>query len=568
MNENYNSLIIMDFLYQKFEFRTTESKVTPEDIIKDIRKDFFPSERNIEISKGFPDYTKYCLFIGFIDKINNDLNESKRYMPIEFVSSSIDIKKFNNLHQYQFFIFRPKINVFLTVQYQDAEEQFIIPVKKTYHYLKCYLKNKAPSFNIQHDFNFLIIDENGKTSPLDVSDNDYIECNMNMKRLSISEIPGSPLPPYQSPLKFNYTLFGQGSKWPDKPFKTMESIDIDEKSGFMYADLKSKLIEKHQSGQSVSNENVVIIFNGVIQSPKFRHIDDLLSDHDFYKFVVLFESSELKIKKGSINGCIDGGLTTGLYSTRFNINYSTSFVSNFANPSDSNDSFNVPTERDIPGSRCLFVSKGNSMETLSLLATELESQENNISHSSASSQTVQTLSGAISTNTFTFNSNTNSPPGPDYDSTLINSASALNIAELKQTNNLNQNPNLNQNITSTSIPLNSGQTRSTRDVDLNQPKPHQNSDQPPQKYSPKRIDQGSPKLQNQRKDSPKSGNRPYDEISDEELVDMFCFYFNEYQKAQPQTNTPPPSYFAHISDGDQHLLNVFKTHFLNYMQQQ
>lgn len=73
----------------------------------------------------------------------------------------------------------------------------------------------------------------------------------------------------------------------------VESLDYVEKY-FLLNDAKKKLIEKHFDSRNIPNDNLIISFNGNIQTEKFNRLNDIFFDNDFYTFKIFLNDEEKK----------------------------------------------------------------------------------------------------------------------------------------------------------------------------------------------------------------------------------------------------------------------------------
>lgn len=293
MSKKY--LIVMDFLYLKYEIEYKEN-MSPQEVIKKVQPYFFPCEQKNEYlsDKNEKSYNKFCLY-------RSDAPDFKgaRFVTWKIKPHELDYQK------YQFYIFRPFINVYLTIYVVTPEEKekdqakahlnLIYPIKKKVKLLKNYLKDNLQILTKNKEafkdlpitgFSLQFVSDSQE-----LTDEQYIEQSMNGKEIFLIVNSENTISQnFYMPGRFYYIFYDPASKKLNR-----ETQALDESRGFTLDDTKIKLVRKHLENNQLPKENVLITFNSVMLKNKFDKLDDLFCDNDFYKFIVIFEKSEVSI---------------------------------------------------------------------------------------------------------------------------------------------------------------------------------------------------------------------------------------------------------------------------------
>lgn len=298
--ERKQYLVIMDFLFQKYEVEY-ETDMSPERAIEKVQCFLFSNEKDVHListedeekhqklqlyRSNFPDY------YGLVPVTEN------------IKESDLDFTK------YQFYLFRPAINVYLTlfvVQEDNIENNIlkinlIFPVNKTVLDLKVYLRETLLRYANDTNNNLLINSLRNRfelyiKSTMQELGNGFIDKSLNDTEiyLVINEKNNNTISRC-SILRFYYNCVN--GRFPSDKNEP-DSLDYD-MDGFTLDKAKKKLIEKHSDNSNIGSDQVNIIFNGNIQTKKFDKLDDLFSDNHFYQFTVIFGPLDEKM---NINYC-------------------------------------------------------------------------------------------------------------------------------------------------------------------------------------------------------------------------------------------------------------------------
>lgn len=301
-------LIVIDFLSQKYEIEY-EDDMSAQDVIRKVQKDLFPSEQSEDLILQPNEKSCHKLCLYQTELPTSTVFKGPKLVTWNIKRDEIDYRK------YLFFIFRPIMNIFLSIYIVFPEKKekdqcigyfdLIYPIKKKVIVLKNYLKNMLLQYTSNkgpfrsrpiNGFKLEFIQLENEQSP-ELRDEFYIEQWMNGKEMYLIVDPKYVVNHNSCSLgRFYYLYYGSISKEKEKESqkdgvltKDGDSLDFEEKIGIDLSEAKKKLIEKYQSIINYPDEKVVIIFNGVVQTNKFYRLDDLFSDNDFYRFVVIFE---------------------------------------------------------------------------------------------------------------------------------------------------------------------------------------------------------------------------------------------------------------------------------------
>lgn len=295
-------LIIMDFLFQKYEVEY-ETDMSPERVIEKVQCFLFPNEKDIHListrdeekhqklqlyRSNFPDY------YGLVPVTENIKEED------------LDFTK------YQFYLFRPAINVYLTlyvVQEDNIENNhnilkinLIFPVNKTVSDLKLYLKDTLLKYANDTNNNLLINSlRNGFKlhiiSTMQELNDEFIDQSLNDTEIYL--VINEKVDNRASLCSLGRLYYNCVNDLYQSDSNELDSLDIDT-DGMTLDEAKEKLIEKHFDDQNIDKDQVNIIFNGNIQTQKFNQLGDLFSDRHFYHFTVIFGPLDEKM---NINYC-------------------------------------------------------------------------------------------------------------------------------------------------------------------------------------------------------------------------------------------------------------------------
>ena len=190
MNSSSNNqfLIVMDFLFQKFEIEY-ENNMTATDVIKKVQQFLFPSERGEELIYSPNDevHKKLRLYRGTPAKYTEAIPVTE---PIT--------KEETKFEAFQFYLFRPIVNVLIIVYIVEennirkenniAKFEIVYPVKKKVSLLKNYVKETLLKYTkeaniqvynlLQKEFT-LQYDSSGKY--VELKDEQYVEHWMSGK---------------------------------------------------------------------------------------------------------------------------------------------------------------------------------------------------------------------------------------------------------------------------------------------------------------------------------------------------------------------------------------------------
>lgn len=297
MNGNNSQyFILMDFLFQKYKIEY-ENDMSPQRVIEKVQEFLYPNE----ISKGSTSTTN--------EKKHQKLQLYRSSFPDYYgavpVTENIKIEDINYT-KFQFYLFRPMINVYLSIYVVDQANidinkyilklDIIFPIKKKVMSLKNYLQETLIQYAIDTENDYLETHMRKKFSLQKVTDlielinDEYIEPYLNDSELYLI-LGNNNDNLYLQPICRFYYSIQNSLEIPSSPFLDSEgdadSLDYDEEFTLRYA--QRKLLEKHFDARNIPN-GPIISFNGRIQTNEFNRLDDLFSDNDYYRFKVFFNT--------------------------------------------------------------------------------------------------------------------------------------------------------------------------------------------------------------------------------------------------------------------------------------
>ncbi|KAK8875403.1 hypothetical protein M9Y10_005568 [Tritrichomonas musculus] len=507
MDEKKQNLIILDFLYQKYDIEY-EKNMSPQSVIRKVQQYLFPSERGEDLisNQNENSYKKLCLY-------RNDPNESKGAIPVTWniTPGECDYSK------YQFYLFRPLINVYLTIYivYPNEQEKhrskaylnIIYPIKKKVILLKNYLKDKIqeytrnkPEFKIPMKGFILRFVSDSR----ELMDNEYIEQWMNGREIFLIISPENSISQNFCALgRFYYIPFDQSREMLSKD---NESLDYDERVGFTLRDAKKKLIEKHQNGKNFQEDKVIVLYNSIVQTDKFDRLDDLFSDNHFYQFVVIFES-DIQI---------------------------TQVPQPFLK--EAKKSYKIPIPKEGRPNIINFRIVGEPKRELTLMnstSSHLSVLDNENSNTSSFDDDANyipyTKPTDPSDNSREQKNYMNDPAKEEL--TNENNEEIVEEENNDRNNNNTDNDDNNSNTTTTTNNNDNDNNNNINVINVN--------------------------------DKEKENYYNEEEIKEENLLDMFCYYFNEFMKERGKETrlTPKPGYFNNLSGDEKLLIQTFKKYY-------
>lgn len=294
--ENKQYFVIMDFLFQKYEVEY-ETNMSPQRVIEKVQGFLLPNERDVNMisTKNEEKHDKLQLY-------KSDFPNYYGLVPVTENIKEEDI----DYSKYQFYLFRPMINVYLTLYVVEEGNigndsnilklDLIFPVKKTFSHLKEYLRETLQLYARKTNNNFLMTSLNKRLkfqlkSNMKVSnDNEFIEQWMNDTELYLVVNNESD----HRLCSIGRIYYFLGNDLNNIYRNEIESLDYD-MDGLTISYAKKKLIEKHQCDFNIPEDKIIITFNGIVQTEKFDRLDDLFSDNRFYYFTVFFEPPDMKL---------------------------------------------------------------------------------------------------------------------------------------------------------------------------------------------------------------------------------------------------------------------------------
>ena len=187
MNENNQMyLIVMDYLFQKYEIEYEEN-MNATDVIKKVQQFLFPSERSEDFifSRNEDGHKKLRLYRGTPSKYTEAITVT-----------GIITKEELDYEKYQFYLFRPIMNVFINVyvvkerdlhkEHYLAKFDIIYPVKKKISLLKNYYKETLLKYTNENNKELYTLLQNGFTLRyesngryIEFNDESYVEHSLN-----------------------------------------------------------------------------------------------------------------------------------------------------------------------------------------------------------------------------------------------------------------------------------------------------------------------------------------------------------------------------------------------------
>ncbi|KAK8875402.1 hypothetical protein M9Y10_005567 [Tritrichomonas musculus] len=531
-------LVVFDFLSQKYEVQYHDG-ITAREVIQQIQPHLFPSERDIKFTPK--DNEKSCHKLNLY-QVHLSKNGSYDLSDIKFVNWKITAAECDN-EKYHFFLFRPFINVYLPIYIIFPEEleaerskaflTLIYPIKKRGIVLKNYLKDKVQQYTKdkaefkERPIRGFILRFLSNSHELE--DDEYVEPWMNGEKVLLIARTDNNINQNSCSLgRFYYISYGQVSQARVKLSRDIESLDYDERSGLTLSEAKKKLIEKHQNGNTFPDDKVIILFNSIVQTEKFARIDDLFSDNDFYQFVVIFESSDMKI-----NPAIQS------------IPNEEKRLYKVAVPEDSRPyvvEFNIG-ERST---RELLQDIVSNDEARNELSDEIADNDNN--------NLIDESDSTINSNDAP-NNNVNDNINVRQELILNNNTQKSDANSSQLANNQAKEELTNENNEEIVEEENNDRNNNNTDNDDNNSNfttTTSNNDNDNNNINVINVN-----------DKEKENYYNEEEIKEENLLDMFCYYFNEFMKERGKETrlTPKPGYFNNLSGDEKLLIQTFKKYY-------
>lgn len=297
---NKRELIVMDFLFQKYPIEYFDN-MTSENAIRQVQGYLFPKEQDTtqnfgQISQTKDDHTKLCLY-----KTTLIFEEYLKYQTkLTYFDGPISPQSVD-LNQVQFFLYRPLINIFLYINYVEGKTvkqsfQMIFPIKKPFSILKTYILKQLQEIGYTFGNNtdiilYQLLDDPDNTK---FSNNDFTLSALNDAQIYVKAVSSISYHTPYNETSDNVTLY----YYLHDPFKFTSqkvspySIEFDDFDSHISIDTFVRKIQNDQSEMDWDC-NLMIIFNGIVQSTVFPNMADLFSDSMYYRFVVVNQYSKL-----------------------------------------------------------------------------------------------------------------------------------------------------------------------------------------------------------------------------------------------------------------------------------